>query len=98
MASQPNFKVSSASPKTRDPKRARSAATSGDRPGEDCKAAPGTWIPVVNRARCEGKRDCVAVCPYNVFEVRRIADAEYQTLPFLARIKLTLHGRQTAYT
>ncbi|HEY4184287.1 MAG TPA: ferredoxin family protein [Polyangia bacterium] len=25
--------------------------------------------PVVDRARCEGKRDCVEVCPYGVFEV-----------------------------
>ena len=39
---------------------------------EDCKPTAGTHAPVVNRARCEGKKDCVEVCPYGVFEVRRI--------------------------
>ena len=31
--------------------------------------------PVVDHARCEGKRACVAVCPFHVFEVRRIDDS-----------------------
>ena len=78
--------------------KAKRAAAHPDRPGELCKADPGAFRPVVNRARCEGKRDCVDVCPYDVFEVRRIDDAEYAALPFLNRIKLLVHGRQTAYT
>ena len=32
----------------------------------------GTYLPTVDHARCEGKRDCVVVCPNDVFEVRRI--------------------------
>jgi 4Fe-4S ferredoxin len=53
---------------------------------------------VVNRARCEGKSACVDVCPYDVFEVRRIADDEYRTLGPLSKIKLRVHGMKTAYT
>jgi NAD-dependent dihydropyrimidine dehydrogenase PreA subunit len=65
---------------------------------KECKATPGNLRPVVDRARCEGKRDCVEVCPYGVFEVRRIDDAEFRALPFLGRLKLRVHGMQTSYT
>ncbi|MBX3025467.1 4Fe-4S binding protein [bacterium] len=78
--------------------RARWAAAQPDRPGEDCKAAPGTWRPQVDHARCEGKRDCLEVCPYDVFEVRVIDDADYRQLSWLARLKSTAHRWQTAYT
>ncbi len=59
---------------------------------------PGVFIPVVDRARCEGKRDCVEVCPYHVFEVRRIDDADFRALSWLGRLKSVAHRRQTAYT
>lgn len=78
--------------------RARWAAAQPNRPGEACKAAPGTWRPVVDRRRCEGKRDCVEVCPYQVFEVRRMDDADFRALPLLARLKSLAHRRQTAHT
>ena len=78
--------------------KARRAARDPDRPGEHCRAAPGTSRPVVDRARCEGKRDCVEVCPYGVFEVRRIDEADFAQLSILARLKSRAHGRQTAYT
>ena len=38
-----------------------------------CKQEPGAVKPVVDLERCEGKADCVRVCPENVFEIRRIA-------------------------
>jgi 4Fe-4S ferredoxin len=78
--------------------KVRRAAEHPDRPGEECKAPPGLWIPVVDRSRCEAKRDCVDVCPYNVFEVRRIDDADYRALPLLARMKVFAHRKQSAYT
>lgn len=81
-----------------DADKAKRAAADPARPGEACKAEPGAYRPVVDRRRCEGKRDCVAVCPYDVFEVRRIDEAEYRALPLLARVKLNVHGKQTAYT
>jgi NAD-dependent dihydropyrimidine dehydrogenase PreA subunit len=78
--------------------KARRAAVHPERPGEECGAQPGVWAPVVDHARCEGKRDCVDVCPYDVFEVRRIDDADYRRLSFFARMKVLAHRRQTAYT
>lgn len=65
---------------------------------EECRGAPLAYAPRVDRARCEGKAECVAVCPYAVFEVRRIDDADYRALSFLARLKSLAHQKQTAYT
>jgi NAD-dependent dihydropyrimidine dehydrogenase PreA subunit len=81
-----------------DRSRARLVARNVDRPGERCRAEPGAYAPVVDRQRCEGKEECVAVCPYGVFEVRRIDDADFQALSFLGRLKSRAHGRRTAYT
>ncbi len=83
---------------SRDAAKARRAAAHPNRPGEDCKAPSGSVRPVVDHARCEAKRDCVDVCPYDVFEVRRIADAEFSALSWLARAKVLVHRMQTAYT
>ena len=77
--------------------RARWAAAQPNRPGEECKAQPGAWRPQVDRARCEGKRDCVEVCPYDVFEVRAIDDDDYRALSWLGRLKSMAHRWQTAY-
>ena len=81
-----------------DKDQARRAARRPERPGQQCRAQPGTYIPVVDRNRCEGKADCVAVCPYGVFEVRRIDDEDFRALSFFGRLKSRAHGRQTAYT
>lgn len=81
-----------------DKEKARRAAAHPDRPGEECRAEPGVWAPVVDRAKCEGKRDCVEVCPYDVFEVRRMDDADFEALGFFAKVKSRVHKRLTAYT
>jgi 4Fe-4S ferredoxin len=52
---------------------------------------------MIDHARCEGKRDCVVVCPNDVFEVRRIDDADFDALGRLSRLKVRAHGCQTAY-
>jgi NAD-dependent dihydropyrimidine dehydrogenase PreA subunit len=78
--------------------KTRRARAHPDRPGADCQAAPASWQPVVDHARCEGKRDCVEVCPFEVFEVRKIDVRDYTALPFLARMKVRAHGQMTAYT
>lgn len=85
-------------PISKNPSLAKRAAADPARPGEKCKAAPGTYVPVIDRGRCEGKHDCVDVCPYDVFEVRRIDDADYAALGFFGRLKSSAHGRKTAYT
>ena len=32
----------------------------------ECRG-PGRVVPVIDRRKCEGKQDCVRVCPYHVF-------------------------------
>ena len=86
-----------ASPRSKDPAKARRAAADPARPGERCRAPAGAYLPVIDHARCEGKRDCVQVCPYGVFEVRRIDDADFARLGVLAKLKSVAHRRQTAY-
>jgi 4Fe-4S ferredoxin len=58
----------------------------------------GLVIPIVDFNRCEGKDACVAVCPYDVFEVRKIDPPDYQKLSFVGKIKNRVHGGMVAYT
>lgn len=83
---------------SKNPDKAKRAARHPDRPGEECKADPGARRPVVDPRRCEGKGDCVEVCPYDVFEVARMDEAAYAAMPFLVRVKLLVHGKKTALT
>jgi NAD-dependent dihydropyrimidine dehydrogenase PreA subunit len=53
--------------------------------------------PVIDHGKCEGKAECVKVCPLDVFEVRRIDDADFAALSLLGKLKSVAHGRQTAY-
>lgn len=62
------------------------------------KSRAGVARPVVDFNRCEGKADCVAVCPYDVFLVRKIDRSEYQTLSFLGKFRSRVHGGLVAYT
>lgn len=62
------------------------------------KNRPGVVIPVVDFNRCEGKDACVKVCPYDVFDVRKIDQSDYQKLVFMAKIKNRVHGGMVAYT
>jgi 4Fe-4S ferredoxin len=70
----------------------------GASPLADCRAAAGEFAPVVDRAKCEGKAECVEVCPFHVFELRRIDDGDFAQLGVFAKIKSIAHGRKTAYT
>jgi 4Fe-4S ferredoxin len=65
---------------------------------DSCKQAPGVMVPIVSLKRCEGKGDCVEVCPENVFRVQRIEQADYRDLNTLHKLKLRVHGMQVAYT
>ena len=80
-----------------NPEKTKRAAAHPDRPGQGCEAPPGAFKPVVDHARCEGKADCTEVCPYGVFEVRRIDDADFAPLGLFAKLKSVAHGRNTAY-
>jgi NAD-dependent dihydropyrimidine dehydrogenase PreA subunit len=75
----------------------RRAAQHPDRPGERCGAGEGTWTPIIDHGRCEGKKDCVVVCPHDVFEVRRIDDSDFKQLSTSAKLRVVAHRRKTAY-
>jgi 4Fe-4S ferredoxin len=60
-----------------------------------CDETPGRTIPRIDRNRCEAKSDCVDVCPYDVFEVRKLAPDERNGISLIGRLKLATHkGRQ----
>jgi len=62
-----------------------------------CNQPAGTVAPVIDRNRCEGKQDCVRVCPYDVFEIRKLSAQERSGLSFLGRIKASVHGNRQAF-
>ncbi len=62
----------------------------------ECKDA-GVVRPIIDRNRCEGKADCVEVCPYGVFEIRKLEPAERSELSFGGRMKGFFHGYQQAF-
>jgi NAD-dependent dihydropyrimidine dehydrogenase PreA subunit len=63
----------------------------------DCKHPAGFMAPVIDRNRCEGKSDCVEVCPYDVFEMGILSAAERSALSFVGRLKAWAHGGKQAY-
>ena len=66
---------------------------------DQCKSEiPGEFRPVVSPARCEGKGECVRVCPYDVFEVTRMPDEMYGSLTWMGKLKARVHGMKTAST
>ena len=62
-----------------------------------CTQPAGVVAPVVDTGRCEGKEDCVRVCPYDVFEVRRLTGEERRGLALLTRVKVWAHGGKQAF-
>ena len=66
-------------------------------PTETCKQPSGAFAPVIDTGRCEGKADCVRVCPYDVFAVRTLTAEERGNLSFLTRVKVAVHGGKQAF-
>ena len=56
-----------------------------------------TTRPVIDHGRCEAKRECVEVCPYDVFEVRRMDPADFTALSMVGKLRTRAHRRMTAY-
>ncbi|RTL28983.1 MAG: ferredoxin family protein [Burkholderiales bacterium] len=63
-----------------------------------CRQPPGTFEPRIDRNRCEGKGDCVAVCPYDVFSLGVLPKDERQGLTLVGRVKGFAHGWKQAFT
>ncbi len=66
-------------------------------PAEACKHEAGEFAPRIDRSRCEGKEDCARVCPYGVFEVRKLTRAERGELSTVSRLKVFAHGGKQAF-
>jgi 4Fe-4S ferredoxin len=64
---------------------------------DQCDEEPGRTVPVIDRNRCEAKSDCVDVCPYSVFEVRRLTVDERRGLSWFARLRVAAHGGKQAF-
>lgn len=65
---------------------------------DNCKHQPGTFKPLIDRNRCEGKADCVEVCPYNVFVIDTLPKGQRSSLSFVGKLKGFGHKWQQAFT
>jgi NAD-dependent dihydropyrimidine dehydrogenase PreA subunit len=81
----------------RNVKKVRRATVHPKRPGEECKAEPGAFRPVIDLKRCEGKEDCAEVCPYGVFAIGPIRPEDYAALGFFGKLKSRVHGGSVAH-
>lgn len=62
-----------------------------------CSDISGRVAPVIDRNRCEGKEDCVSICPYDVFEIGKLGAAERSELSIIGKIKAWSHGGKQAF-
>jgi NAD-dependent dihydropyrimidine dehydrogenase PreA subunit len=53
--------------------------------------------PVIDRNRCEGKKECVAVRPYNVFTIATVAPELRRGLSLRGKLKGFAHRWQQAF-
>ncbi len=61
----------------------------------ECRDA-GVVVPVIDRNRCEGKNDCVEVCPHQVFELGVLDGEQRRSLSTVGKIKSFFHGWKQA--
>ncbi len=64
---------------------------------DTCPGEPGKVAPVVDRNRCEGKEDCVRVCPYDVFEMGLLSKEDRASLSLIGMLKAWAHGNRQAF-
>lgn len=62
-----------------------------------CREASGKVAPFVDRNRCEGKEDCVRVCPFDVFEIRKLTPEDRSSLSAMGKLKAWMHGWKQTY-
>jgi 4Fe-4S ferredoxin len=63
----------------------------------ECKHDAGVFQPVIDRNRCEGKKDCVAVCPYDVFTIATVPPELRRGLSLRGKLKGYAHRWQQAF-
>jgi NAD-dependent dihydropyrimidine dehydrogenase PreA subunit len=57
----------------------------------ECESEAGVFQPVIDRNRCEGKGICVAVCPYQVFDMGALAAQHRRGLTLRGKLKGYVH-------
>lgn len=62
-----------------------------------CRQPPGTFQPVIDRNRCEGKGPCVHACPCGVLSMGVLDDQERRRLSWKGRVKAWAHGGQQVF-
>jgi 4Fe-4S ferredoxin len=55
-------------------------------------------IPIIDRSRCDGKQDCVAVCPFDVFAMQRLTALDLAMFSVPPRKAHKLVGKWQAFT
>ncbi len=63
-----------------------------------CQPEAGAVLPIIDRNRCDGKQDCVAVCPFDVFVMHRLTALDLAMLPVAPRKAHKLIGKWQAFT
>lgn len=63
---------------------------------DNCDEEGGKLKPIVNFNNCGAKEDCVAVCPYQLFEMQPIGAKDKAELNLKGRIK-TFFDKRKAY-
>lgn len=66
-------------------------------PAAACKGESGRFVPVIDRNRCEAKKACVEVCPFDVFEIRPLEVQDRARLSLVGKLKAWVHRNRQAY-
>lgn len=69
----------------------------GTTAGASCAEDAGRVVPVISYTKCEGAGDCAEVCPYDVFELRKLTAEELGALSWVTWIKVKVHGGRQAF-
>jgi 4Fe-4S ferredoxin len=62
-----------------------------------CRQPAGSFKPVINRNKCEGKGPCVPACPYDVLELGILTKEDRAGLSFKGKFKALAHGGKQAF-
>ncbi|MGA9659353.1 MAG: ferredoxin family protein [Asticcacaulis sp.] len=65
--------------------------------GQNCTQPAGHFIPVIDRNRCDGKADCVVICPYEVFDLGILPPESRKDIRGIAKIKGFVGGWKQSF-
>ena len=63
---------------------------------EICEPVSGRMVPHIDRNRCEGKADCVRVCPFELFTIIKLTPTQRAELPLPSRLRAAVHRNRQA--